>query len=157
MAFCNHAPLQVWRTSSSNSTGKLWIPIWRGDSFPSFSGGCGFNGFAGLFCWELSLIWIPIRDRSGLPSVSLSSSTTRCHLLDFPPSLCTDIGLCLSLVHSASPAIFPPVCSCALLLPSDFSRWSLVWFRYPVAFTRWCFGCSRGKQVSILCFYYFPD
>lgn len=98
-------------------------------------------------------------DRWDLPFVFLSSSTTRCHFLDFPPSLCTDNGPCLLLVHSAFLAIAVPVCSCSLLLllPSHFSRWSLVWFRYPVAFTRWCFGCSRGKQVSILCFYYFPD
>lgn len=25
MAFCIHAPLQVWRTSSSNSVGRLWV------------------------------------------------------------------------------------------------------------------------------------
>lgn len=51
-----------------------------------------------------------------------------------------------------------PAClPCSLLLPSYFSRWSLVWFCCPNTFTRWCFGCSRGKQVSVLCFYYFPD
>lgn len=51
--------------------------------------------------------------RWDLPSASLSSSTTRRHLLDFPPSLCTGIGPCLSLVHSAALAISLPVCSCS--------------------------------------------
>lgn len=88
-----------------------------------------------------------------------SPSAARPHAASFSTSLLhfARTSVPASLVHSASLAISLPVCSCSLLLPSYFSRWSLVWFRYPVAFTRWCFGCSRGKQVSILCFYYFPD
>lgn len=80
----------------------------------------------------------------------LFPSAARPHAAIFPPSLCTGMGSCLSLVLSTSLAISLPIPSCSLLLPSFFSRWSLVWFPYPVAFTWWCFGCSRGKQVSIL-------
>lgn len=65
----------------------------------------------------------------------------------------TDIGVYVSRVRPASLAIFPLVRSC--FHSSLAGRW--FGFRCPDAFTQWCFGCSRGKQVSVLCFYYFPD
>lgn len=158
MAFGLYPPLQVWRTSSSNSARKPWPPSEEKIAFLPFLEAVGWRGRLNYFVGSWASLGLPRETFKISPSVSLSSSTTRRHLLDFLPSLCTGIGPCLSLVHSASLAIAMPVCSCPpRLLPSYFSRWSLVWFRYPVAFTRWCFGCSRGKQVSILCFYYFPD
>ena len=153
MAFCKHAPLHVWKARSPDSAGNLCSSGGK-KSFPFF-GGCVLKGFAGLFYWELSLIWIPVRPSKALPF----PSAARPHAARFSTSLLhfAEISLCLSPLCSASLVISPSVCSCSLLPPSHFSRWSLVWFRCPDAFTQWCFGCSRGKQVSVLCFYFFPD
>lgn len=155
MAFCNHAPCKFGEQGLQIQLEIFYAHLEiRELSFLSWR------------LWVEGVGWIVLvgvephldsHETDEVSPVSLSSSTARCQFLDFPPSLCTDISLCLLPVHSASLAISLPVCSCSLLLPSYFSRWSLVWFRCPDAFTRWCFGCSRGKQVSVLCFYYFPD
>lgn len=141
------APLQACRRMSFSWSS---MPIWRSASFPPHLGGWWLKGVAGSFYWELSLTF-PI-DHRGFRS-SLGSSTTCCHF-SWPPSFALHGHRRLTL--ACSPGLSRHLPACLFVLPF-FSRWSLVWFRCPDAFTQWCFGCSRGKQASVLCFYYFPD
>lgn len=98
---------------------KSTIFTWR-RAYKLFSDAVEGKVLGRLFYLELNLNWIPMRDRLDL-SCFPQQPDHKPPSFRPPSSLCTGIGSCLSLVHSASYAISLPVCSCSLLLlPSLF-------------------------------------